>query len=123
MTINNNRFSVYLLEKDVLEYVNYKNKYNEFDEKYGTCEYHEKDFYKQKKNFWYKKYIGKMKYLEENYRKTNIYTRYHAQLENVQQTHVELPEPPMAIAHPVPNTEERITPSAPDYDSWRPVPN
>ena len=56
MTINNNRFSVYLLEKDVLEYVDYKNKYNEFDEKYGTCEYHEKDFYKQKKNFWYKKY-------------------------------------------------------------------
>lgn len=69
------------------------------------------------------KNIGKMKYLEENYRKTNIYTRYHTQLENVQQTHVELPEPPMVIAHPVPNTEERITPSAPDYDSWRPVQN
>ena len=33
--------------------------------------------------YWYKKYIGKMKYIEDNYRKTNIYTEYHAKLEQL----------------------------------------
>jgi len=81
MTQNNNRFSVFLLEKDVLEYHNAKNKYNEYDEQYHSCPMELKDEYKQKKSYWYKKYISKMKYLEENYRKTNIYTPYHSQLE------------------------------------------
>lgn len=82
MTQDNNRFSVFLLEKDVLEYVNAKNRYNEYDEKYHSCSIELKDEYKQKKSYWYKKYISKMKYLEENYRKTNIYTQYHSQLEH-----------------------------------------
>ena len=39
-----------------------------------------------------------MKYLEENYRKTNIYTKYHAQLEN---KHIATETIPMAVAEPV----------------------
>ena len=30
---NNNRFSILILEKDVLEYIYYKTKFNEFTEK------------------------------------------------------------------------------------------
>lgn len=82
MTINNNRFSVLLLEKDVLAYVNAKNKYNEYYEICNTCSPEVREQYKEKKNYWYKKYIYKMRYLEENYRKTHIYTQYHSQLEN-----------------------------------------
>ena len=77
----NNRFSVFLLEKDVLEYHDYKVKYNSFNNLFMNCKSYEKKDLEIKKNYWYKKYINKMKYLEENYRKTNVYTRYHAQLE------------------------------------------
>ena len=100
MTVN--RFSVLLLEKDVLAYVNAKDKYNEYDEKYHNCTPDIRDELKEKKDFWYRKYISKMKYLEENYRKTNIYTRYHSQLEegyvpkNVNNYNYELP--PLAHA-------------------------
>ena len=59
MTQDNNRFSVFLLEKDVLEYHNAKNKYNEYDEQYHSCPIECKDEYKQKKGYWYKKYISK----------------------------------------------------------------
>ena len=52
----------------------------------------------RKKTKYYLLYINKMKYLEENYRKTKIYTDYHRQLEG--------PEPVIATA---------IDPSAPDY--------
>ena len=62
---NENRFSVYLLEKDVMEYVNAKNNYNKYDEQYSICEPTEKEENKRKKSFWYKKYLSKMKYLEE----------------------------------------------------------
>lgn len=79
---NNNRFSVMLLEKDVLEYHNYKTKYNEYYEKCANCSIKEKEELEKKKKYWYNRYIKKMKYLEENYRKTNVYTQYHAQLEN-----------------------------------------
>jgi len=82
MTINNNRFSVLLLEKDVLAYVNAKNKYNEYYEICNTCSPEIRQQYKDKKDYWYKKYIYKMRYLEENYRKTHIHTQYHSQLEN-----------------------------------------
>ena len=82
MTINNNRFSVLLLEKDVLAYVNAKNKYNEYYEICNTCSPEIRQQYKEKRDYWYKKYIYKMRYLEENYRKTHIYTQYHSQLEN-----------------------------------------
>lgn len=95
----NNRFSVMLLEKDVLEYHNYKNKYNEFYEKCQLCSFEQKEDFEKKKNYWYKRYIKKMRYLEENYRKTHIYTKYHAQLENPQNS---VPMSiPMAVAEPV----------------------
>ena len=82
MTINNNRFSVLLLEKDVLAYVNAKNKYNEYYEICNTCSPEIREQYREKKDYWYRKYIYKMRYLEENYRKTHIYTQYQSQLEN-----------------------------------------
>ena len=96
---NNNRFSVMLLEKDVLEYNNYKTKYNEYYEKCANCSFKEKEELEKKKKYWYNRYIKKMKYLEENYRKTNVYTQYHAQLENPRNS---VPVPiPMAVAEPV----------------------
>ena len=58
-----------------------------------------KKYYKEKKDKYYLLYMNKMKYLEENYRKTKIYTDYHRQLEG--------PEPVIATA---------VTPSAPEYE-------
>ena len=114
MVHENNRFSVYLLEKDVLEYVNAKNKYNEYDEKYSVCDSSEKEEYKRRKSFWYKRYIAKLKYLEQNYRKTNVYTEYHRQLENPPtQNPVLPPNIPVATATPVQIQEADIMPTAP----------
>jgi len=119
MTLDNNRFSVLLLEKDVLEYHNAKNKYNEYDEKYHSCSMELKDEYKQKKSYWYKKYISKMKYLEENYRKTNIYTRYHSQLEHgyipQQVNNYDYSRPPLVHAELVEATP--VLPTAPTCDT------
>ena len=80
--MSSDRFSVLLLEKDVMEYHNYKLKYNEYDQQLHNCDVSMRSDIKNKRDHYYKKYISKMKYLEENYRKTNIYTRYHAQLES-----------------------------------------
>lgn len=80
--MSNDRFSVLLLEKDVLEYHNYKLKYNDYEQQLRNCHHRIREDIKTKRDYYYKKYISKMKYLEENYRKTNIYTRYHAQLES-----------------------------------------
>lgn len=80
--MSNDRFSVLLLEKDVLEYHNYKLKYNDYEQQLRNCDHRTREDIKTKRDYYYKKYISKMKYLEENYRKTNIYTRYHAQLES-----------------------------------------
>ena len=78
-----NRFSVFILEKDVLEYNYFKNKFNEYDNK--TKAWWRKVFYKESdeknKMDFYDKYISKMKYLEKHYRKTNVYTKYHAEIE------------------------------------------
>lgn len=109
-----NRFSVYLLEKDVLEYVNAKNKYNEYDEKYSICDSSEKEDNKRRKSFWYKRYISKMKYLEQNYRKTNVYTEYHRQLETPPTQNTVLPPNiPIATATPVQIQEADVMPTAP----------
>ena len=67
--------------------------------------------------------MGRMKYLEENYRKTNVYTRYHAQLENP--THSAPTSIPMAFAEPVIHnhvmTEELcVLPCAPTHDPTLP---
>ena len=80
--MSSDRFSVLLLEKDVLEYHNYKLKYNDYEQQLRNCHHRIREDIKTKRDYYYKKYISKMKYLEENYRKTNIYTRYHAQLES-----------------------------------------
>ena len=85
--MSNDRFSVLLLEKDVMEYHNYKLKYNEYDQQLHNCDVSMRRDIKNKRDQYYKKYISKMKYLEENYRKTNIYTRYHAQLESGYRPH------------------------------------
>ena len=80
---NENRFSVLLLEKDVLEYNHFKAKYEEFDALSKTTirGFFYKNYYKEQKILWYNKYIKKMSYLEKRYRKTNIYTKFHEQIE------------------------------------------
>lgn len=115
-----NRFSVSILEKDVMEYHSYKVKYNHYYEKHRLiskgCEVHQipiREKYKQERDKWYGKYISKMRYLEKNYRKSNIYTRYHEQLEQGYSVNAP-PEIPMAIAKP-------ISPSRPAYEIVRPV--
>jgi hypothetical protein len=82
--MENNRFSILILEKDVLEYNYYKTKYNEFESitKVRWYNIFNKKQKQEEKMYWYNKYIGKMKYIEENYRKTNIYTQYHSNIEN-----------------------------------------
>jgi len=77
------RFSVFVLEKDVLEYNHFKAKYEEFDalSKTKIKGFLYKNYYKDQKMFWYNKYIKKMSFLEKRYRKTNVYTKYHEQME------------------------------------------
>ena len=78
---DNNRFSILKLEKDVLEYHQYKIKFNEYNNKLkSSCLYY--SHYNRKKDFYYNKYINKMKYLENNYRLIHNYTQFHRQLEN-----------------------------------------
>lgn len=84
-----NRFSVFLLENDVAEYIHYKKKYNDyhlklFDKRLSTLPARiiRNKLYIKKHKMYYDKYIKKMKYLEEHYRSINNYTNYHAQLEN-----------------------------------------
>ena len=86
----NYRFSILQLEKDVLDYVYYKNKYYIYVNKnknkwssFNILNIVNSKTNLEKEQYYYKLYISKMKKLEENYRKTNIYTKYHAQLENV----------------------------------------
>lgn len=77
-----NRFSIVLLEKDILEYREYKEKYSKYENKLKTClALIYKSEYETKRNFFYNKYIKKMRYLERKYRCNNIYTNYHSQLE------------------------------------------
>ncbi len=54
-----NRFSVLLLEKDVLEYNHFKAQYEEFDRLSKTTikGFLYKNYYKEQKMFWYNKYI------------------------------------------------------------------
>jgi len=81
--MSSNRFSIVILEKDVLEYHNYKLKYNKYYDLFMNANYENKESLRIKRDYWYNKYINKMQYLEKNYRKTNIYTDYHRELEDV----------------------------------------
>lgn len=80
--MSNDRFSIMILEQDVLEYHNNKLKYNEYYELHKNAHFIEKEELKNKRDYWYNKYINKMRYLEQTYRKTSIYTDYHKNLEN-----------------------------------------
>ena len=113
---NNNRFSILILEKDVLEYIYYKTKFNEFTEKVKSKWYYFSRSKNEKiKMEFYKKYISKMRYLENHYRKNNIYTEYHRQIENqpLQEARVEEIEPIFATL---------VEPSAPT-DIYRAINN
>ena len=77
-----NRFSIVLLEKDILEYREYKEKFNKYEYKLKTwLALIYKSNYERKRNLYYNKYIKKTRYLERKYRCNNIYTKYHSQLE------------------------------------------
>ena len=80
--MNEDRFSVLHLEKDVLQYVENKKKFNEYELKtrqWYRCCYRRKDA--NKKARYYLKYIQSMRKLEKKYRHVNIYTKYHRELE------------------------------------------
>ena len=97
---NNNRFSILILEKDVLEYNYYKTKFNEYAEKSKSrWHYFSRSKNEKIKMEFYTKYIAKMRYLETHYRANNIYTDYHGQLENqpMQQAQVQHAEKIIAI--------------------------
>jgi hypothetical protein len=113
MDNNNNRFSILILEKDVLEYNYYKNKFNEYAEKSKSrWHYFSRSKNEKIKMEFYTKYIAKMRYLETHYRTNNIFTEYHRQLENqpMQQAQVEHAEPIIAtlIEPPLPSAPTDI---------------
>jgi len=82
------RFSIVNLEKDVNEYMNYRSKYYFYNNKLKKPFIIRRRTYKKKEKQYYKLYIKKMKYLEETYRRTNNYTKYHAQLEKLPSANV-----------------------------------
>lgn len=88
-TINEDkRFSIVNLEKDVIEYMNYRSKYYFYNKKLKkTFNIRKRTIQKKEKEYYYL-YIKKMKYLEETYRRTNNYTNYHAQLEQLPSANV-----------------------------------
>ena len=82
-----NRFSLLQLEKDVLKYVDYRKKYKYFESKFAESnEIEDIEMNKEIRDYWYNKYINKMAYLERTYRRTNVYTNYHRNLENQNQS-------------------------------------
>ena len=82
------RFSIVSLEKDVNEYMNYRSKYYFYNKKLKKPFIIRRRIYKKKEKQYYNLYIKKMKYLEETYRRTNNYTKYHAQLEKLPSANV-----------------------------------
>ena len=129
-----NRFSVLVLERDVMMYRKYKNRYNFYYEKYqrmsnnlqeANVTLQEREKVRQEMEKWYDRYISKLRYLETNYRRTNIYTRYHEQLENNRRPNLteESPfslsvEPPLptAVAQPCsPLRGEYVVPCSENY--------
>ena len=121
------RFSVLILERDVLAYRKFKIKYKYYQDKYQRLSssreansIQEREICRQEMDKWYNLYINKMTYLEKNYRKTKIYTKYHAQLENKPVSRSEPFDPdelPTVVARPVSPVQTavatRFTPSAP----------
>jgi len=96
-----NRFSLLKLEKDVLKYVEYRQKYQNYDNKlHDSYSQEERAINKENRDYWYNKYIAKMSYLERSYRRTNVYTDYHRQLEN---PYYNLPQVPTHDVSPLPS--------------------
>jgi hypothetical protein len=84
----NTRFSIVILEKDVTDYMRYRSKYYFYNNKIKSSWLIRRSKYKKLERFYYNLYINKMKYLEETYRRTNNYTKYHSQLENLPQANI-----------------------------------
>lgn len=110
---DNNRFSILILEKDVMEYNYYKTKFNEYSQKAKSKWYYFSRTKNEKlKIEFYTKYIEKMRYLETHYRTNNIYTDYHRQLENqpIQHTEAQPAEPIIAtlVEPPLPSAPTDI---------------
>ena len=60
--MSSNRFSIVILEKDVLEYHNYKLKYNKYYDLFMNANYENKESLRIKRDYWYNKYINKMQF-------------------------------------------------------------
>ena len=129
-----NRFSVLVLERDVMMYRKYKIRYNFYYDKYkrmctnlreANVTLQEKEKTRKEMEKFYDLYISKLRYLETNYRRTNIYTRYHEQLENNRRPnlteeppfHLSVDPPlPTAVAQPCsPLRGEYIDPYSENY--------
>lgn len=129
-----NRFSVLVLERDVMMYRKYKIRYNFYYDKYkrmctnlreANATLQEKEKTRKEMEKFYDLYISKLRYLETNYRRTNIYTRYHEQLENNRRPnlteeppfHLSVDPPlPTAVAQPCsPLRGEYIDPYSENY--------
>jgi len=129
-----NRFSVLVLERDVMMYRKYKIRYNFYYDKYkrmctnlreANASLQDKEKTRKEMEKFYDLYISKLRYLETNYRRTNIYTRYHEQLENNRPPNLteESPfslsvEPPLptAVAQPCsPLRGEYVVPCSENY--------
>ena len=115
---NENRFSLLQLEKDVLKYVEYRKKYQYFDNKLGeVSSQEEKAMNKENRDYWYNKYIKKMAYLERSYRRTNVYTDYHRQLENPNYNNGSYAEHlPSAPSYEINSSIAEPMPSAPSHE-------
>lgn len=83
----NTHFSIVNLEKDVTDYMRYRSKYYFYNNKIKSS-WFLRPKYKKLEMFYYNLYINQMKYLEETYRRTNNYTKYHAQLEKLPKTDI-----------------------------------
>lgn len=92
----NERFSLLQLEKDVNNYQFYRKKYNEHRNKTNNIFlWLFKKKYEKKKIKYYNEYVKSTLLLENNYRKVNIYTKFHEQIEY--QYAYPLPSAPSAV--------------------------
>jgi len=83
MLYEKERFSVLQLERDVIEYCKYRDKYNFYNYRMNTIGnwFFLSTYYKKKVDKYYNLYIYSLSRLEKKYRHINIYTNYHQNLE------------------------------------------
>tara|TARA_B110000305_G_scaffold106669_2_gene119975 strand:+ start:7749 stop:8045 length:297 start_codon:yes stop_codon:yes gene_type:complete len=76
------RFSVLLLENDIMELRTFREKLNKHANNLNTYKrFFFLNYYKNKHDYYYHMYIKKLHYIERKYRCTHIYTKYHENLE------------------------------------------